>query len=69
VEIVWFETHIALSLERKRPHCTGQYKYTIYNHMCFKSHVFLSQDITIRQIDRVQRTLQKKEINMAVLIW
>ena len=55
IEKVWVEACMMLSLERKRPHCTGQYKYTIHNHMCFKSYVFLSQNTTTRQIDRVQK--------------
>jgi len=29
VEIVWVKARIALSLERKRPYCTGRNKYTL----------------------------------------
>ena len=38
VEITWVVARITLSLERKRPYCTGLNKYTIIcvsNHMCF----------------------------------
>jgi len=42
VEIAWFEAHIALSLERKRPYYTGLNKYTI---ICVSNHMRFSPKI------------------------
>jgi len=52
VEISWVEAgRIALSLERNIPIAQGN-KYTIHNHMCFKSYASLSQDTTpVRSIE------------------
>jgi len=50
VEITWVEAYIALSLERKRPHCTGQYKYAI---ICVSNHMHFSPKIqqSVRSIE------------------